>query len=101
LARRHRLFVIEDAAHALGSRYGSVPVGGDPRSDAVVFSFYATKSLTTGEGGMVTTHRSDFASRLRSLGHHGIAARDGWRYKVTDEGFKFNLSDIQSALGLE
>jgi dTDP-4-amino-4,6-dideoxygalactose transaminase len=109
LARKHGLFVVEDAAHALGAHYGESRIGGDPRSDAVVFSFYATKSLTTGEGGMITTHRAGLRDRLRLLGHHGIdrdawqreTARNEWEYRVIDKGFKFNLSDMQSAIGLE
>ena len=106
LARRHGLFVVEDAAHALSARYSgnyveATRIGGDSRSDAVVFSFYATKSLTTGEGGMVTTHRRDLADRLRVLGNQGIGVRHGWKYQVVDVGFKFNLSDIQSAIGIE
>ena len=60
------LFVVEDAAHALGSRFGLLPIGGDSRSDAVVFSFYATKSLTTGEGGMIATHRSELWAQMRA-----------------------------------
>ncbi len=92
LARAHGLFVVEDAAHA-----SATPAG----SDAVVYSFYATKSLTTGEGGMITTHRADLAKRMRRLGYHGISDRDDWRYTVTEPGFKFNLGDMQSALGLE
>jgi dTDP-4-amino-4,6-dideoxygalactose transaminase len=101
LAHRYGLFVVEDAAHALSARYGGSRIGGDSRSDAVVFSFYATKSLTTGEGGMIITHRVDLGERMRLLGYHGIADRTDWRYKVVEEGFKFNLSDIQSAMGLE
>lgn len=92
LARAHGLFVVEDAAHALATPAGS---------DAVVYSFYATKSLTTGEGGMITTHRAALAERMRRIGYHGISDRDDWRYAVTEPGFKFNLSDVQSALGLE
>jgi perosamine synthetase len=109
LARKHKLPVVEDAAHALDSRYGNLHIGGDARSDAVVFSFYATKSLTTGEGGMVTTHRADLAGRMRVLGYHGIdrsvwqreREENNWRYEVVEAGFKFNLSDLQSAIGLE
>src|SRR6185312_16140537 len=74
LAREHGLFVVEDAAHALSARYGNLRVGGDSRSDAVVFSFYATKALTTGEGGMISAHRPELAERLRRLRHHGIGA---------------------------
>ena len=101
LAAGRELFVVEDAAHALSGRYGANRVGGDPRSDAVVFSFYATKNLTTGEGGMITTHRAELSERMRLLGYHGISARNEWQYSVVEPGFKFNLSDIQSAIGVE
>jgi len=101
IAQRHRLLVVEDAAHALSARYGGRRVGSDPRSDAAVFSFYATKALATGEGGMISAHRPELADRLRRLRHHGIGARQGWRYSVEEQGFKFNLSDIHSAIGIE
>ncbi len=113
LARLHGLRVIEDAAHAAGARYQGWPVGaGDPaadeHSDACAFSFYATKNLTTGEGGMVTTHEEDLAEAMRVLCLHGIsrdawrryAARGRWEYQVLQPGFKYNLSDIQAALGV-
>lgn len=113
IAREHRLFTIEDAAHALGSLYRGYPIGaGHPpagyASDAVVFSFYATKSLTTGEGGMVTAHGKDALERMRRLCLHGIgkdawnryADCGSWYYEVAECGFKYNLSDIQSAIGL-
>jgi dTDP-4-amino-4,6-dideoxygalactose transaminase len=77
-------------------------------SDAVVYSFYATKNLTTGEGGMVTTHDPQLEERMRLLCLHGIskdawnryAERGSWQYDVTAPGFKYNLSDIQSAIGI-
>lgn len=114
LARRHGLFVVEDAAHAAGSRYegrpiGSMsPTGSKDVSDAVVFSFYATKNMTTGEGGMITTPRTALATRMRVLSLHGMTrdawnryARQGsWYYEVVDSGFKYNLTDIQSAMGI-
>ena len=113
LARQHGLFVIEDAAHAIGARYHDVPIGAsgpDPkhRSDAVVFSFYATKNLTTGEGGMVTTSRDGLADTIRMLSLHGISksawnrygAAGRWYYEVLACGFKYNLTDIQSAIGI-
>lgn len=113
LARRHNLRVIEDAAHAVGSHYRGFPIGaGNPAtgaySDAVAFSFYATKTMTTGEGGMVTTHGEALAERLRLLCLHGISKdawnryteRGNWYYQVLESGFKYNLSDIQSAIGL-
>lgn len=113
IARRHGLSVIEDSAHAAGARYRGLPVGaGTPqtgdRSKASVFSFYATKNLTTGEGGMVTTHDADLAESLRILCLHGISKnawnrygdRGNWWYEVLRPGFKYNLTDIQSAIGI-
>lgn len=108
LAARRGLHVVEDAAHAAGARYGQRRVGGDPRSAAVAFSFYATKNLTTAEGGMVTTFDPGLAERMRVLCLHGIG-RDAWNrytdkgnwyYEVLEPGFKYNLSDLQSALGV-
>jgi len=112
LARQHGLFVIEDAAHAVGSHYRGVPIGSDGqgrgRSHAVVFSFYATKNLTTGEGGMITTHDAPLEEEMRLLCLHGISKdawnryteQGTWAYDVTKCGFKYNLSDIQSAIGI-
>jgi len=113
LAERHGLFVIEDAAHAAGSHYRGRPIGaaasqGGRASDAVVFSFYATKNMTTGEGGMITTASQPLAARMRMLSLHGMS-RDAWNrysgagkwyYEVLEGGFKYNLMDIQSALGI-
>ena len=110
IARAYGLIVIEDAAHATGSMYRGSPIGAS-RSDgsaAVAFSFYATKNLTTGEGGMVTCADADFAARMRRLCLHGIS-RDAWNrysdegnwfYEVESCGFKYNLSDVQSAIGI-
>jgi dTDP-4-amino-4,6-dideoxygalactose transaminase len=113
IARKHGLFVIEDAAHAAGAYYngrpiGSAPVDGMSASDAVAFSFYATKNLTTGEGGMLTTCRADLADTVRMLSLHGTShdawdrytEHGGWHYDVVAQGFKYNLSDIQSAIGI-
>jgi len=113
LAERHGLYVIEDAAHAAGSHYQGRPIGAASNangraSDAVVFSFYATKNMTTGEGGMITTASQALAARMRMLSLHGMS-RDAWNrysgagkwfYEVLDGGFKYNLTDIQSALGI-
>lgn len=113
LARQHGLYVVEDAAHAVGTLYKGTPIGGgNPEqgyaSDAVVFSFYATKNLTTGEGGMITTHNQALLERMRILCLHGISKdawnryteKGSWYYEVVDIGFKYNLSDIQSAIGI-
>ncbi len=105
IAEQHRLHVLEDAAHAAGALYRGVPVGGG-RSDAVAFSFYANKNLTTGEGGMVVTPLGELDARMRVLSLQGIA-RDAWRrsgawqYEVVERGFKCNMSDIMAAIGLE
>jgi dTDP-4-amino-4,6-dideoxygalactose transaminase len=108
VARRHGLRVIEDAAHAIGSTYKGRQVGGSPQSDAVCFSFYATKNMTTGEGGMVTTHDQALAEHMRTLSLHGMShnawnryTRSGsWQYEVLEPGFKYNLNEIQAALGI-
>src|SRR5262245_28462088 len=113
IARENHLYVIEDAAHAIGARYKGYPIGeGNPekgyRSAAVCFSFYATKNLTTGEGGMVVTHEEQLYERMKLLCLHGIskdawnryAERGNWYYDVAASGFKYNLSDIQSSLGI-
>jgi dTDP-4-amino-4,6-dideoxygalactose transaminase len=117
LAARHRLRVVEDAAHAVGAEYHGAKIGATTftteaqrtqRSDAVAFSFYATKNMTTGEGGMVTTNSAELEERMRILCLHGIS-RDAWNrygengswyYEVVDCGFKYNMSDIMAALGI-
>lgn len=108
IARRHKLRVIEDAAHAFPARSGNELVG-SLASDATVFSFYATKTLTTGEGGMIFTRDAKIAERCRIMRLHGIN-RDAfqrytsqvpdWYYEVVAPGFKYNLTDLASAIGL-
>jgi dTDP-4-amino-4,6-dideoxygalactose transaminase len=106
IARRHGLKVIEDAAHALPAKYKGKMVG--TLGDITCFSFYATKTLTTGEGGMVTTENGEYAERIRALSLHGISkdawkrysAEGSWRYDIQEVGYKYNLTDIQAALGL-
>jgi dTDP-4-amino-4,6-dideoxygalactose transaminase len=111
LARRHNLHVIEDAAHAAGSHYKGSQIGAGyagSRSDAAVFSFYATKNLTTAEGGMITTHNDALAETLRVLCLHGISKsawnrysdKGNWYYEVLRPGFKYNMTDIQSSIGI-
>src|ERR1700730_9387489 len=106
LARKHGLFVVEDAAHCIEGRYHERRVGS--MSDLTCFSFYVTKNLTTGEGGMVTTDNAEWANRLRTLALHGMDAHAyhrfgerGYRhYEVIEAGFKNNMTDIQAALGI-
>jgi dTDP-4-amino-4,6-dideoxygalactose transaminase len=106
IARSHNLKVIEDAAHALPSCYRGRMVGG--LGDITCFSFYATKTITTGEGGMATTNDPEYAERMRALSLHGISRdawkrytnQGSWRYEILEPGFKYNLTDILAALGL-
>jgi dTDP-4-amino-4,6-dideoxygalactose transaminase len=111
IANERGLKVIEDAAHAVGTRYQQLPIGaatGSQHSDAVAFSFYATKNLTTAEGGMVTTPFQDLHDRMKRLCLHGISRdawnrytdRGNWYYQVHECGYKYNLSDLQSAIGI-
>lgn len=106
IAREHGVRVVEDAAHAFPTRYHGRMVGSI--SDFTCFSFYATKTIATGEGGMITTDDDDAANRCRVLSLHGIG-RDAWKrqnadrpwfYEIVAPGYKYNLTDIASALGL-
>ena len=106
IAQRHDLYVIEDAAHAIGAEYQGRKVG--TISDTTCFSFYATKNITTGEGGAITTSDGKLAEKLRVLRLHGISkdawkrylAEVSWYYEIQDCGWKYNMSDIQAALGI-
>jgi dTDP-4-amino-4,6-dideoxygalactose transaminase len=109
IARRHGLRVVEDAAHALPTTCGGRLVG-TLDSDATVFSFYANKTITTGEGGMLVTRDSALAKRVRVMRLHGMnrdafdrytAKVPSWYYEVVAPGFKYNLTDIAAALGLQ
>ena len=108
IARRHGLRVIEDAAHALPTTLEKELIG-TLGSDATVFSFYANKTMTTGEGGMLVTRNAELAKRARVMRLHGMS-RDAfdrftakvpsWYYEIVAPGFKYNLTDIAAALGL-
>jgi perosamine synthetase len=105
LAARHGLVVIEDACHALGAEYRGRRTGSI--ADMTVFSFHPVKHVATGEGGMVTTDRSDCAQTLRRFRNHGIssdarqrAAEGQWRYEMVLLGFNYRLPDFACALGL-
>jgi len=106
LTRARGLRLIEDAAHAIGAEYRGRPIGAI--GDAAVFSFHPIKNITTGEGGMVTTADDALARAMRLLRFHGVE-RDAWKaygggqlplYDVTAPGLKYNLTDIQSAIGI-
>jgi dTDP-4-amino-4,6-dideoxygalactose transaminase len=109
IARRHKLKVVEDAAHALPTTSTGHLVG-TLRSDATVFSFYANKTITTGEGGMLVTRNAELAQRARIMRLHGMnrsafdrytAKVPSWAYEVVAPGFKYNMTDIAAALGSE
>ena len=108
VARRHGLKVVEDAAHALPTTCGGALVG-TLASDATVFSFYANKTITTGEGGMLVTRDAALAKRAQVMRLHGMnrdafdrftAKVPSWYYEIVAPGFKYNLTDIAAALGL-
>jgi len=107
LAGKHNLTVIEDAAHSFPASYKGHAVGSI--GHITCFSFYATKTITTGEGGMAVTANEEWADRMRVLRLHGIS-RDAWkrytdegtwRYDVIETGFKYNMTDLAAAMGLE
>ena len=107
IARHHNLKVIEDAAHALPARYRGKMVG--TIGDITCFSFYATKTITTGEGGMATTDNPEWDERMRIMSLHGISkdawkrytSEGSWYYEILYPGYKYNLTDIAAAIGIE
>lgn len=108
IARKHGLKVVEDAAHALPTTWKGQTIG-TLHSDAVVFSFYANKTMTTGEGGMLVTRDAALAARAKVMRLHGInrdafdrftAKVPSWYYEIVAPGFKYNLTDIAAAMGL-
>jgi len=108
LARKHGLKVVEDAAHALPTTYKGQLIG-SLNSDATVYSFYATKTITTGEGGMIVTYDPEVANRCRIMRLHGInhdafdrytSTKPSWHYEVVAPGCKYNMTDIAASLGI-
>jgi len=106
VAQRHGLAVVEDAAHATEARYRGRPIGSI--GDMTAFSFYVTKNLVTGEGGMLTTNNAAWAEEIRLKSLHGIS-RDAWKrysaegfqpYDTLFPGYKYNMTDLQAALGI-
>ena len=106
IAQRHGLAVIEDAAHATDARHRGRPIGSI--GDLTAFSFYVTKNLVTGEGGMLTTNNAAWAEEIRVKALHGIS-RDAWKrysaegfqpYDTLFPGYKYNMTDLQAALGI-
>lgn len=108
IAKKYNLRVIEDAAHALPTKFQGEMVGALD-TDATVFSFYATKTITTGEGGMVVTQNPEIAKRCRVMRLHGIShdafdryksTKPSWKYEVIAPGYKYNLTDIAASIGI-
>ena len=106
LARKYKLIVIEDAAHAVGTYYKGIHIGGFDHP--AIFSFHPIKNITTGEGGMITLNDAALEKKLRLLRFHGIE-RDAWKrygkggnpsYDIAEPGYKYNMPDILAALGL-
>jgi len=106
IAQKNNLLVIEDAAHAIEAKYKGKKIGNI--GDMTCFSFYVTKNLVTGEGGMVTTNNEEWAKKIKVFGLHGLS-KDAWNrfadegykhYQVVSPGFKYNMMDIQASLGI-
>ncbi len=109
LAERYGFALIEDASHAIGGRYLDRPIGGCQYADITIFSFHPVKIITTAEGGVATTNRSDLAEKMLRLRSHGItrdselmeAEPDGpWGYEQIELGFNYRMTDLQAALGV-
>lgn len=104
LAEKHNLFIVEDAAHAIGSDYKNTKVGSCRYSDMAVFSFHPVKNITTGEGGAITTNNEELYKKLLAYRAHGIH-KEGkmlqtWEYEMHEPGYNYRLTDIQAALGI-
>jgi len=106
IAEKHQLKIIEDCAHAIETEYKGKKAG--TFGDFGCFSFYVTKNVVTGEGGMVVTKNEDDAARIKVLGLHGMS-KDAWKrfgddgfkhYQVVECGFKYNMMDLQAAIGI-
>ncbi|MCX7829470.1 MAG: DegT/DnrJ/EryC1/StrS family aminotransferase [Acidobacteria bacterium] len=112
-AKKHNLWVVEDAAHSFPAAWRKSEkdkwkVCGEGGSEVTCFSFYANKTITTGEGGMATTHKSELAERMRIMSLHGIS-KDAWKrfsssgswyYEIIALGFKYNLTDVAASIGI-
>lgn len=105
IANKYNLILVADGCHALGAEYKGVKVGS--LADLTAFSFHPVKHITTGEGGMITTNKSDYAEKINIFRNHGITSdhrqrekTGSWFYEMTDLGFNYRITDFQSALGI-
>ncbi len=112
LAKKHNLHLVEDAACAAGSSYHGRKIGEASQSDMVVFSFHPRKVITTGDGGMITTHNAELDARLKRLRQHGMGVNDRKRHEAQEQGkmifpdhlelgYNYRMTDIQAAVGIE
>lgn len=104
IAKKHNLFIVEDAAHAIGSDYKGTKVGSCKYSDMTIFSFHPVKTITTGEGGAITTNKKELYEKLIAYRAHGMH-KDGkmkmtWEYEMRELGYNYRLTDIQASLGI-
>lgn len=107
IAKKHNLFVVEDAAHAIGTEYKGKKIGNF--GDATAFSFYVTKTMTTAEGGMVVTNNEELGKKLKRYSYFGVdkdafgryTDKGNWYYEIIELGYKYNMDNIQGALGVE
>ncbi len=108
IAQENKLYIVEDAAHALGSTYKGRKIGGCHNSDMAIFSFHAVKNITSGEGGAITTNNQEIYEKLILLRSHGITkdpqkmskTEGPWYYEMQELGFNYRLTDIQATLGI-
>lgn len=104
IAQKNNLFVVEDAAHAIGSDYKDTKVGSCKYSDMTVFSFHPVKTITTGEGGAITTNNKDLYERLLAFRSHGMYKEgemtSNWKYEMRELGYNYRMTDIQASLGV-
>lgn len=106
IAKKYKIKVIEDAAHCTPAYYKNKPIGSI--GHITCFSFYANKCITTGEGGMVVTNNKNYIERMRIMSLHGLSkdawnrysCRGNWYYQIVDRGFKYNMTDVAAAIGL-
>lgn len=99
IAKKHNLFVVEDACHALGASYKEVKIGGLD-TDMSIFSFHPVKSITTGEGGMIVTNNKNYYEKIKLLRSHGISKDVNGFNVMTNLGFNYRITDIQTSLGV-
>ena len=100
IAKENNLIVIEDAAHAIGSEYKGSKVGSCKYSDMTVFSFHPVKTITTAEGGAVTTNDEGLYKKLLAYRSHGMHHTQDWKYDMIELGFNYRMTDVQAALGV-